>query len=116
VSIVRRSERIDKHTMIRKLPLPLLLLATFMCGFAHAQSFEILDGNLRITTLDGLWRFHTGDDPTWPTPKFDDSQWPLLRSNEDWALQGYQTAAQEFGQEDDITVLTLSMRAFRLLP
>lgn len=75
--------------MIRKLQLLLLLLATFRCGFAHAQSFEILDGNLRVTSLDGLWRFHTGDDPAWAKPDFDDSKWPLLRSNKDWNQQGY---------------------------
>lgn len=40
--------------MIRKLQLLLLLLAPFPCGFAPAQSFEVLDGNLRVTSLDGL--------------------------------------------------------------
>jgi sigma-B regulation protein RsbU (phosphoserine phosphatase) len=76
--------------MIRKLQLLLLLLASFLCGFAPAQSFEVLDGNLRVTSLDGLWRFHTGDDPAWASPTFDDSHWPLLRSDRDWAQQGYQ--------------------------
>lgn len=75
--------------MIRKFPLLLLLLAPFLCGFARAQSFEILDGNLRVTSLDGLWRFHTGDDPAWADPMFDDSAWQLLRSDKDWAQQGY---------------------------
>lgn len=75
--------------MIRKLQLLLLLLATFLCGFAQAQSFEILDGNLRVTSIDGLWHFHTGDNPAWSEPKFDDSQWPLLRSTEGWSTQGY---------------------------
>jgi len=75
--------------MIRKLQLLFLLLATFLCGFARAQSFEILDGNLRVTSLDGLWRFHTGDDPTWASPRFDDSQWSLLKSTEGWPTQGY---------------------------
>jgi len=55
----------------------------------HAQSFEILDGNLQVTSLDGLWRFHTGDNPAWADPNFDDSQWPLLRSTEGWSTQGY---------------------------
>ena len=55
----------------------------------YAQSFVILDGNLRVTSLDGLWRFHTGDNPAWADPRFDDSQWPLLKSTEGWSSQGY---------------------------
>jgi hypothetical protein len=46
-----------------------------------------------IISLDGLWRFHTGDDPDgklgWAKPDFDDSSWPLLRSNTGWGDQGY---------------------------
>ncbi len=36
-----------------------------------------------------MWRFHTGDNPAWARPNFDDSQWPLFRSDEDWGTQGY---------------------------
>jgi hypothetical protein len=28
-----------------------------------------------IISLDGPWRFHTGDDPAWAEPAFDDSSW-----------------------------------------
>ena len=42
-----------------------------------------------MTSLDGLWRFHTGDNPAWASPSFDDSQWPLIRSGESWTTQGY---------------------------
>lgn len=28
-----------------------------------------------IVTLNGPWRFHTGDDPAWAEPGFDDSRW-----------------------------------------
>lgn len=28
--------------------------------------------------LGGLWKFHTGDDPAWREPGFDDSSWPTL--------------------------------------
>jgi phosphoserine phosphatase RsbU/P len=42
-----------------------------------------------VTSLDGLWRFHTGDDPQWINPAFDDSSWPLLRSDRSWVKQGY---------------------------
>jgi hypothetical protein len=52
-----------------------------------------------MMSFDGLWHFHTGADPAWASPVFDDSQWPLLRSDK---------SAQAFGQEDNITVLTVS--------
>jgi 7TM diverse intracellular signalling/Stage II sporulation protein E (SpoIIE) len=46
-----------------------------------------------IISLDGVWRFHPGDDPDgklgWAKPDFDDSSWPLLRSNTGWGEQGY---------------------------
>ena len=75
--------------MIKKLSVLLLLLAPFLCGFAQAQSFDLTNGRVPIASLDGLWRFHTGDNPAWANPSFDDSQWPLLRSDKDWAQQGY---------------------------
>jgi hypothetical protein len=28
--------------------------------------------------LDGPWRFHTGDDPAWSKPDFDDHAWESL--------------------------------------
>jgi hypothetical protein len=46
-----------------------------------------------ILSLNGVWRFHPGDDPDgklgWAKPDFDDSSWPLLRSNTGWGEQGY---------------------------
>jgi len=30
------------------------------------------------TLLDGAWRFHTGDDPNWAEPGFDDSAWNTI--------------------------------------
>jgi phosphoserine phosphatase RsbU/P len=55
----------------------------------HAQTFNLQTGREPVAILDGLWRFHTGDDPAWANPNFDDSQWPLLRSDESWGQQGY---------------------------
>jgi phosphoserine phosphatase RsbU/P len=74
---------------MKKIALLLLLLAEAACGSLCAQNFEIKDDNLRVASLDGLWRFHTGDNPAWADPNFDDSKWSLLRSDEDWAQQGY---------------------------
>ncbi len=42
-----------------------------------------------LVSLDGLWRFHTGDNPAWADPNFDDSKWQLLRSDREWSSQGY---------------------------
>ncbi len=66
-----------------------LLFIPFACGSLAAQSFSLVAGREPVASLDGLWRFHTGDNPAWANPNFDDSQWPLLRSNQDWAMQGY---------------------------
>jgi sigma-B regulation protein RsbU (phosphoserine phosphatase) len=68
--------------------LVLLLLCCAAPGL-RAQSFNLQTGFEPIASLAGFWRFHTGDDPAWSDPKFDDSQWPLLRSDEPWDQQGY---------------------------
>ncbi|MGA8044562.1 MAG: hypothetical protein WCA37_17340, partial [Terracidiphilus sp.] len=68
----------------------LALLFAMSCGAAvTAQSFSLVTGREPVTSLDGLWRFHTGDDPAWASPDFDDSSWPLIRSGESWTRQGY---------------------------
>jgi sigma-B regulation protein RsbU (phosphoserine phosphatase) len=42
-----------------------------------------------LVSLEGLWRFHPGDNPAWASPSFDDSTWPLLRGDTPWSDQGY---------------------------
>ena len=71
--------------------LPLLLLGLLLgaCGVLSAQSFDLTTGCLPVASLDGLWRFHTGDIPAWADPNFDDSSWPLLRSDKSRSSQGY---------------------------
>jgi phosphoserine phosphatase RsbU/P len=56
---------------------------------AHPASFSFLTGREAVVSVDGLWRFHPGDDARWASPDFDDSAWPLLRSDQPWATQGY---------------------------
>jgi hypothetical protein len=54
-----------------------------------AQTFDAShwrDGTVEITAP---WRFQPGDNLAWASPQFDDSQWPLLTTNKDWASQGY---------------------------
>ena len=54
-----------------------------------AQSFSLITDREPVISLDGLWRFHPGDNPAWASPSFDDSAWPLIRSDEGWTTQGY---------------------------
>ncbi len=42
-----------------------------------------------MSTLQGPWRFHAGDDPSWSSPTFDDSSWSLLIAGKPWSQQGY---------------------------
>ena len=67
-------------------------LSFLLCAASglHAQNFNLQTGREPVASLDGLWRFHTGDNPAWADPNFDDSQWPLLRSDEAWGQQGYE--------------------------
>jgi len=51
--------------------------------------FSQSDSHEPIISLDGLWHYHPGDDPHWASPSFDDSRWPLLRSDQSWTAQGY---------------------------
>ena len=55
-----------------------------------AQSYNLarqtdLLGDLSRAT----WHFHTGDDPHWADPAFDDSHWSLLSAQQPWDVQGY---------------------------
>jgi hypothetical protein len=72
-----------------KILLPLFLLMMGACGSLRSQSFDAAHGNAPMLSLDGLWRFHAGDDAAWAQPGFDDSGWSLLRSDQDWNGQGY---------------------------
>jgi phosphoserine phosphatase RsbU/P len=56
---------------------------------SHAAAFSLITDREPVISLDGLWRFHPGDDSRWASPDFDDSAWPLLRSDRPWAEQGY---------------------------
>jgi phosphoserine phosphatase RsbU/P len=55
----------------------------------QAQTFEFDKDREPVASLDGLWRFHIGDDMRWADPRFDDTSWPLLQSDASWTRQGY---------------------------
>jgi hypothetical protein len=54
-----------------------------------AQDFNFDRDRMPIVEMRGLWHFHTGDDPRWANPNFDDSGWALLRVDQSWSEQGY---------------------------
>jgi phosphoserine phosphatase RsbU/P len=56
---------------------------------AYPASFSFLRDREPVIALDGLWRFHSGDDPGWASPNFNDSAWSLLRSDQPWTAQGH---------------------------
>jgi phosphoserine phosphatase RsbU/P len=73
---------------MRRLP-SLLFLALCLSASAGAQTFDLDKDHWPVMSIQGLWRFHSGDDPSWANPKFDDSGWSLLESNRDWYTQGF---------------------------
>src|ERR1022692_3107372 len=60
---------------------------------AATATFDLQRDREPLVSLDGLWRFHPGDDPDgskgWARPDFDDSAWPQLRSDSPWSEHGY---------------------------
>ena len=80
-----------RRSLFSVLLVSLASLSLSLCAASglHAQTFNLQTGREPVAPLDGLWRFHTGDNPAWADPNLDDSQWPLLRSDEAWAQQGY---------------------------
>ncbi|HLJ89009.1 MAG TPA: SpoIIE family protein phosphatase [Candidatus Angelobacter sp.] len=81
-----------RRSLLFLLCVSLALLSLLLCASSglHAQDFNLQTGREPVASLDGLWRFHTGDNPAWADPNFDDSQWPLLHSDGPWSQQGYQ--------------------------
>ncbi len=73
--------------------LAVALLFIMVPSAARGQVFDLDRDRVPMAVLDGLWRFHTGDDPDgklgWADPSFDDSSWSLLRSDRSWSDQGY---------------------------
>ncbi|HVZ84747.1 MAG TPA: SpoIIE family protein phosphatase [Terracidiphilus sp.] len=39
--------------------------------------------------VDGPWQFHTGDNPAWAAPAFDDSAWEPIATGATWDEQGH---------------------------
>ena len=58
------------------------------CG-ARGQVFDLETGREPVSLVDGIWRFHPGDDAGWAAAGLDDSGWALVRGDRSWAEQGY---------------------------
>jgi hypothetical protein len=67
----------------------LALLAIPALAQPAPASFDLARDRQPLVALEGQWRFHPGDNPAWANPALDDSQWPLLRSDQSWSTQGY---------------------------
>jgi hypothetical protein len=39
--------------------------------------------------LNGFWQFHTGDEPGWASPSWNDSAWELITTSDMWGSQGH---------------------------
>jgi sigma-B regulation protein RsbU (phosphoserine phosphatase) len=75
------------------------LAALFLALPLHSQQPGTPSGNVpvaapaaagirAVTILDGQWRFHTGDDPQWADPGFNDADWPTVSLSQSLAEQG----------------------------
>jgi hypothetical protein len=55
--------------------------------------FNFADGRDPSVLLNGVWRFHLGDDPDgsrgWASAGFNDSSWPTIQSGQGWQAQGF---------------------------
>src|ERR1700722_15219533 len=48
-----------------------------------------LDGG--TAAVDGVWKFHLGDNPVWASPELDDSGWEDMAADKPWGMQGYRS-------------------------
>jgi hypothetical protein len=61
----------------------------FSLNSLSAQVSDFANERVPLTPLNGMWRFHAGDDTRWAAAAFDDSDWSLLRPDRGWEEQGY---------------------------
>jgi hypothetical protein len=67
--------------------------------------------------LNGFWQFHTGDDPRWASPSFDDSGWEPITASDSWGNQdhaGY-TGFAWYRRHLEINVVPGAKTAYALL-
>src|SRR5215469_18453462 len=82
------SNQVVQLSFVQRAFVVTLLLTTSPVFPIRAQSFDVSQVGGPIA-INALWRFHTGDNPQWASPTFDDSRWSLLRMDRSWSTQGY---------------------------
>ena len=60
-------------------PIKLILALILLSNMSYSQAIN----------LKTRWKFHVGDDPSWSTRAFDDSDWESIRVPESWEDQGF---------------------------
>lgn len=56
---------------------------------AESSAIALRDLGSGAIPLDGKWQFHTGDNPAWAAPSFDDAHWEQLTASRPWGEQGH---------------------------
>lgn len=75
---------------LRRLTLLLVLSVPIMGVGQNQESPLVLDHLGRMAMpIDGAWQFHTGDNPAWASPSFDDSAWQPIAAGRSWEGQGH---------------------------
>jgi hypothetical protein len=68
-----------------------ILVGAWFTGRAAAQPgvYSLDTDRQPVVLLNGLMRFHSGDDPAWALASADDSAWPLIPATDGWSNHGY---------------------------
>ena len=63
-------------------------MAFLLGATAAAESVDLGHGT-EVVVLDGAWKFHPGDDPTWARLDLDASSWEEVNVPSSWTTQGF---------------------------
>lgn len=75
---------------VPKLAIFLVSLLIVSSAAAAPSSALLLPGlDSGPAPIKGPWQFHTGDNPIWAAPDFDDSAWEPIQVNQTWEAQGH---------------------------
>lgn len=80
VRVLWRNQSIAKIFLV-------LLLTSLLTPAAISQALTIHNPGTGAVPLSGKWQFHTGDDPAWASPSFDDSGWEQISPSAPWGSQ-----------------------------
>jgi hypothetical protein len=77
-------EKTGRHMWCRFFLLSCLVLLTLHASLLSSSAAAATPNPVRVTlgqavvALNGPWKFHTGDNPLWAEPNFDDSAWETV--------------------------------------